>query len=31
MLVATYAERPDLAARLDELEDVFPEFMHQEM
>jgi GNAT superfamily N-acetyltransferase len=28
MLLATYAERPDLAGRLDELEDVFPEFMH---
>jgi GNAT superfamily N-acetyltransferase len=28
MLVATYAERPDLAARLGELEDVWPEFIH---
>jgi GNAT superfamily N-acetyltransferase len=28
VLVATYAERPDLAARLDELEDVWPEFIH---
>ncbi len=27
MLVATFAERPDLAARLGELEDAFPEFM----
>ena len=28
MLIATYAERPDLAERLDELEDVWPEFIH---
>jgi GNAT superfamily N-acetyltransferase len=28
MVVASYAERPDLAARLGELEDVWPEFMH---
>jgi GNAT superfamily N-acetyltransferase len=28
MLVATYAERPDLAARTGELEDVWPEFIH---
>ena len=28
MLVATYAERPDLASRLGELEDVWPEFVH---
>jgi GNAT superfamily N-acetyltransferase len=30
MLVATYAERPDLAARLGEVEDVWPEFMHHD-
>jgi hypothetical protein len=28
MLVATYAERPDLAARIGEFEDVWPEFIH---
>jgi GNAT superfamily N-acetyltransferase len=28
MLVARYSERPDLVARLDEVEDVWPEFMH---
>jgi GNAT superfamily N-acetyltransferase len=28
MIVAPYTERPDLAARLDELEDVWPEFIH---
>ena len=28
MLVATYAERPDLAERTGEIEDVWPEFMH---
>jgi GNAT superfamily N-acetyltransferase len=28
VLVATYAERPDLADRLDEVPDVWPEFMH---
>jgi hypothetical protein len=28
VLVAPYTERPDLAARLDELEDVWPEFIH---
>ena len=28
MLVASYAERPDLAARTDEIEDVWAEFIH---
>ncbi len=28
MQVFSYAERPDLAARLDEVDDVFPEFIH---
>ena len=28
MLVATYEERPDLAARTGEIEDVWPEFIH---
>jgi GNAT superfamily N-acetyltransferase len=28
MLVASYAERPDLAARTGEIEDVWPEFIH---
>ncbi len=28
MIVAPYTERPDLVARLDELEDVWPEFIH---
>src|SRR5438309_3066993 len=28
MLVASYTERPDLAARTGEIEDVWPEFIH---
>src|SRR5436305_315488 len=28
MLVASYSERPDLAARTGEIEDVWPEFIH---
>ena len=28
MQVFSYAERPDLVARLDEVDDVFPEFIH---
>jgi hypothetical protein len=28
VLVASYEQRPDLAARLDEVEDVWPEFIH---
>ncbi len=28
MLVAAYTERPDLVARLDEVDDVWPEFIH---
>ena len=28
MQVFSYAERPDLVARLDEVDDIFPEFIH---